>query len=61
VVVFLLGIILLLMSGRLLTSTLGILGAGAWIAVVGFIDDITYSCSLALLAHFIGAVWGLFG
>jgi len=62
VVVFLLGIILLLMSGRLLTSTVwAFLGAGAWIAVVGFIDDHQHiPARWRLLAHFIGAAWGLF-
>ncbi|MDD1608787.1 MAG: glycosyltransferase family 4 protein [Methylococcaceae bacterium] len=62
VVVFLLGIILLLMSGRLLTSTLwAFLGAGAWIAVVGFIDDHQHiPARWRLLVHFIGAAWGLF-
>jgi Fuc2NAc and GlcNAc transferase len=62
VVVFLLGIILLSLSGHLVTSTVwAFLGAGAWIAVVGFIDDHQHiPARWRLLAHFIGAAWGLF-
>lgn len=62
VIVFLSGIIALSLSGLLATSTLwALLGAGAWIAVVGFIDDHQHiPARWRLLAHFIGAIWGLF-
>jgi Fuc2NAc and GlcNAc transferase len=62
VVVFLLGIIPLSLSGQLVTSTVwAFLGAGVWIAVVGFIDDHQHiPARWRLLAHFIGAAWGLF-
>ena len=62
VVVFLLGTIALLKFGILTTTmTAALLGAGAWIAVVGFIDDHQHiAARWRLLAHFIGAAWGLF-
>ena len=38
----------------------GLLGAGAWVAVVGFLDDHGHiPARWRLLAHFIGAVWAL--
>ncbi|OTE95238.1 glycosyl transferase [Crenothrix sp. D3] len=62
VIVFLSGIIALSLSGLWATSTLwAFLGAGAWVAVVGFIDDHQHiPARWRLLAHFIGAIWGLF-
>lgn len=62
VVVFLLGILVLFKFGLLTTAALwALLGAGAWIAVVGFIDDHQHiPARWRLLAHFIGAAWGLF-
>ncbi len=62
VVVFLLGIILLLKLGLLSTATtLALLGAGAWVAVIGFIDDHQHiPARWRLLAHFVAAAWGLF-
>ena len=62
VVVFLLGIIVLFKFGLLsIAMTTALLGAGAWVAVVGFIDDHQHiPARWRLLAHFIGAAWGLF-
>lgn len=62
VMVFLLGIILLLKFGLLPTAiTWTLLGSGAWIAVIGFIDDHQHiPARWRLLAHFVGAAWGLF-
>jgi Fuc2NAc and GlcNAc transferase len=62
VIVFLLGIITSSLFELLAISTLwAFLGAGAWIAVVGFIDDHQHiPARWRLLAHFIGAAWGLF-
>jgi Fuc2NAc and GlcNAc transferase len=62
VVVFLLGILILFNVGLLTTTALyALLGAGAWIAVVGFIDDHQHiPARWRLVAHFIGAAWGLF-
>lgn len=62
VIVFLIGSIVLSLSGLLATSALwAFLGAGAWIAVIGFIDDHQHiPARWRLLAHFIGAIWGLF-
>ncbi len=62
VMVFLLGIILLLKFGLLPTTiTWALLGSGAWIAVIGFIDDHQHiPARWRLLAHFVGAAWGLF-
>jgi Fuc2NAc and GlcNAc transferase len=62
VVVFLLGNLILFQCGLLSSAALwAFLGAGAWIAVVGFIDDHQHiPARWRLLAHFIGAAWGLF-
>ncbi len=62
VIVFLLGIIILFKVGLLTTAVLwAFLGAGAWVAVVGFLDDHQHiPARWRLLAHFIGAAWGLF-
>ncbi len=62
VIIFLLGIVLLFKLGLLATATLwAFLGAGAWVAVVGFIDDHQHiPARWRLLAHFIAAAWGLF-
>lgn len=62
VIVFLLGIIILFKAGLLPTATLwAFLGAGAWVAVVGFLDDHQHiPARWRLLAHFIGAAYGLF-
>jgi Fuc2NAc and GlcNAc transferase len=62
VVVFLLGIVLLQQFGLMSVSTSwAILGAGAWIAVIGFIDDHQHiAARWRLLGHFAGAIWGLF-
>ena len=62
VIIFLLGIVLFFKLGLLSTATLcAFLGAGAWVAVVGFIDDHQHiPARWRLLAHFIAAAWGLF-
>lgn len=62
VVVFLLGSLILFQCGLLSSAALcAFLGAGSWIAVVGFIDDHQHiPVRWRLLAHFIGAAWGLF-
>jgi len=62
VVVFLLGSLILFQRELLNSAALwAFLGAGAWIAVVGFIDDHQHiPARWRLLAHFIGAAWGLF-
>jgi len=62
VVVFLLGNLILFHYELLNSAALwAFLGAGAWIAVVGFIDDHQHiPARWRLLAHFIGAAWGLF-
>ncbi|MCX7068124.1 MAG: glycosyltransferase family 4 protein [Methylococcales bacterium] len=62
VIIFLLGIVLLFKLGLLATATLwAFLGAGAWVAVVGFIDDHQHiPARWRLLAHFIAAAYGLF-
>jgi Fuc2NAc and GlcNAc transferase len=62
VLVFLFGM-LILFKFELLTTTVlwAFLGAGAWVAVVGFIDDHQHiPARWRLLAHFIAAAWGLF-
>jgi Fuc2NAc and GlcNAc transferase len=62
VVVFLLGIVLLFKLDLLTRSAFwAFLGAGAWIAIIGFIDDHQHiPARWRLLAHFIGAAWGIF-
>jgi Fuc2NAc and GlcNAc transferase len=62
VMCFLLMMPLLAFSG--LTTwpqTLALIGAGAWVAVVGFLDDHGHiAARWRLLAHFVGAAWALF-
>lgn len=42
-------------------QTLALIGAGAWVAVVGFLDDHGHiAARWRLLAHFVGAAWALF-
>lgn len=62
VVVFLFSLGALFALG-LLTPKQGwaLFGAGAWVAVVGFLDDHRHiPAGWRLLAHFIGAGWGLY-
>ena len=63
VIVFLLGLPVLLAMGVLSANTLwALVGAGAWVALVGFLDDHGHiPARWRLLAHFIGAAWGLYG
>ena len=62
VLVFLLGILLLHWFNAIpSTAFYGLFGAGAWIAIIGFIDDHQHiPARWRLIGHFIGAAWGLF-
>jgi Fuc2NAc and GlcNAc transferase len=62
VIVFLLGLPVLSGMGILAPEAMwAILGAGAWVALVGFLDDHGHiPARWRLLAHFIGAAWGLY-
>ena len=62
VIVFLLGLPVLSGMGLLTTNALwAFLGAGVWVAVIGFMDDHGHiPARWRLLAHFSGAAWGLF-
>lgn len=62
VVCFLLILPVLALTGIVSWSNaLGLIGAGAWIAVIGFLDDHGHiAARWRLLAHFIGAIWALF-
>jgi Fuc2NAc and GlcNAc transferase len=62
VIVFLLGLPVLSMMGVLAPEAMwAIFGAGAWVALVGFLDDHGHiPARWRLLAHFIGAAWGLY-
>jgi Fuc2NAc and GlcNAc transferase len=62
VLVFLLGSLALWQLELMPTNHfIALFGAGAWIAVIGFIDDHQHiPARWRLLAHFIGAAWGLF-
>jgi Fuc2NAc and GlcNAc transferase len=62
VIVFLLGLPILSMMGVLTSEALwAIFGAGAWVALVGFLDDHGHiPARWRLLAHFVGAAWGLY-
>jgi Fuc2NAc and GlcNAc transferase len=62
VVVFLAGLGALSALGVLAREYLwSLLGAGAWVAFVGFLDDHRHiPAGWRLLAHFIGAGWGLY-
>jgi Fuc2NAc and GlcNAc transferase len=62
VIVFLLGLPLLSGSGLMTPAAMrAIFGAGAWVALVGFLDDHGHiPARWRLLAHFSGAAWGLY-
>ncbi|WP_024296937.1 MraY family glycosyltransferase [Methylomicrobium lacus] len=62
VVVFLVSLGALFALGLLTPKQgLALFGAGAWVAVVGFLDDHRHiPAGWRLLAHFIGAGWGLY-
>ena len=62
VMVFLLGLPVLGGLGVLPPEAMwAIFGAGAWVALVGFLDDHGHiPARWRLLAHFIGAAWGLY-
>ena len=62
VIVFLLGLTVLSGMGVSAPEAMwAIFGAGAWVALVGFLDDHGHiPARWRLLAHFIGAAWGLF-
>lgn len=62
VIVFLLGLPVLSGMGVLAPETMwAIFGAGAWVALVGFLDDHGHiPASWRLLVHFFGATWGLY-
>jgi Fuc2NAc and GlcNAc transferase len=62
VICFLLAMPFLTLTGMAPWSqTLALMGAGAWIAMVGFLDDHGHiAARWRLLAHFIGAAWALF-
>jgi Fuc2NAc and GlcNAc transferase len=62
VIVFLLGLPVLSGMGVLAPDAMwAIFGAGAWVALVGFLDDHGHiPARWRLLAHFIGAGWGLY-
>lgn len=61
VMVFLAGLPVLAWMGLLAENVLwAFLGAGTWVAFVGFLDDHQHiPARWRLLAHFTGAVWGL--
>ncbi len=62
VIVFLLGLLALSRTGALAPEAeWAIFVAGAWVALVGFLDDHGHiAARWRLLAHFIGAAWGLY-
>jgi Fuc2NAc and GlcNAc transferase len=62
VIVFLLGLPVLSGMGVLAPEAMwAMFGAGAWVALVGFLDDHGHiPARWRLLAHFIGAAWGLY-
>jgi Fuc2NAc and GlcNAc transferase len=62
VLVFLLGLPVLTGMGFLAADAMwAFWGAGAWVALVGFLDDHGHiPARWRLLAHFAGAAWGLF-
>jgi Fuc2NAc and GlcNAc transferase len=62
VIVFLLGLPVLSGMGVLAPEVMwAIFGAGAWVALIGFMDDHGHiPARWRLLAHFIGAAWGLY-
>ncbi|MBV7573770.1 glycosyltransferase family 4 protein [Pseudomonas sp. PDM32] len=62
VVCFLLVMPLLATTGLVTWSNaMALIGAGAWVAVIGFLDDHGHiAARWRLLAHFAGAIWALF-
>jgi Fuc2NAc and GlcNAc transferase len=62
VIVFLAGLPILAVAGLLDTEAMwAIFGAGAWVALIGFLDDHGHiPARWRLLAHFMGAAWGLY-
>jgi Fuc2NAc and GlcNAc transferase len=62
VIVFLLGLPVLSWMDLLTPETLwALFGAGVWVALIGFLDDHGHiPARWRLLAHFIGAAWGLY-
>lgn len=62
VAVFLLGVIALFALNILAANqSWALIGAGAWVAFVGFLDDHRHiPAGWRLLAHFAGAAWGLY-
>jgi Fuc2NAc and GlcNAc transferase len=62
VIVFLVGLPLISWQGYLSQDVLwAILGAGLWIALVGFLDDHGHiPAKWRLLAHFMGSAWGIY-
>ncbi len=62
VIVFLLGLPVLSGMGILAPEAMwAIFGAGAWVALVGFLDDHGHiPARWRLLVHFIAAAWGLY-
>lgn len=62
VIVFLAGLPALNVAGLLATEVMwAVFGTGAWVALAGFLDDHGHiPARWRLLAHFIGAAWGLF-
>jgi len=62
VISYLLGILALLFIGSIGPSeALALAGTGAWIALIGFLDDHGHiQARWRLLAHFIGAAWALY-
>ncbi len=61
VIVFLTGLPILSAAGLLATEAMwAVFGAGAWVALIGFLDDHRHiPARWRLLAHVIGAAWGL--
>lgn len=62
VIIFLAGLPVLSAAGLLATEVMcALFGAGAWVALVGFLDDHGHiPARWRLLAHFIGSAWGLY-
>ncbi|MDD5462020.1 MAG: glycosyltransferase family 4 protein [Methylococcales bacterium] len=62
VIVFLAGLPVLTVSGLLATEAMwALFGAGAWVALIGFLDDQGHiPARWRLLAHSIGAAWGIY-
>lgn len=62
VIIFLLGLPVLAWMGLMTQQAAWALaGAGAWVALVGFLDDHQHiPARWRLLSHFIGAAWGFF-